>query len=109
MEKGEMQMAKATRSYHEGLIKRLRADEDLQIEHLKSAAEDAELPEVFLTALRDVVEARGFAEFSKDSELNREHLYRLLSKDGNPKFDSLFKIFNALGIEMTFQRKSKVG
>ncbi len=101
-------MAKETRSYRDGLLKRLRADENLQIEHLKAAAEDADMPEVFLAALRDIVEAKGFSDFAKDAELNREHLYRLLSKDGNPKFDSLFKILNALGIEMTFQRKSKV-
>jgi probable addiction module antidote protein len=102
-------MAKNSRSYQEGLLKRLRASEDLQIEYLRAAAEDADTPEVFLRALRDVVEARGFSDFAKDSELNREHLYRLLSKKGNPKFDSFIKILNALGIEMTFQKKSKAG
>lgn len=101
-------MAKVTRSYHQGLLSRLRVDENLQIEHLKAAVEDADMPDVFLSALRDVVEARGFTEFAKDSELNREHLYRLLSKKGNPKLDSLFKILNTLGIEITFQKKSKV-
>ena len=102
-------MGKATRSYREGLLNRLRVDENLQIAHLKAAAEDSEMPDVFLLALRDVVEARGIAQFAEESELNREHLYRILSKDGNPKLDSLFKILNALGIIMTFQKKPKAG
>jgi len=102
-------MDKTTRPYREGLLNRLRVDEELQLAHIKAAAEDTDMPDVFLLALRDVIEARGIAQFAEESELNREHLYRILSKDGNPKLDSLYKILNALGITMTFERKSKAG
>lgn len=92
-------------SYREMLINRLRVDEELQLEHLKASLED-DMPEVFLLALRDVIEARGIARFAEEAELNREHLYRILSKDGNPKLDSFFKIIKALGLTVSLSRQT---
>ena len=44
----------------------------------------------FLLALRDVVEAHGgVGQLAKVAKLNRESLYKLLSKDGNPRLSSL--------------------
>ena len=105
--KGEKKMAKETRSYHDGLMKRLRADENLQIEHLKAAAEDADMPEVFLAALRDVVEARGFLNLLKtlNSTVN---IFTDFFQRRQSKVRQLFKILNALGIEMTFQNPSQL-
>lgn len=98
-----MEKNKTTRSYREGLINRLRVSEELQLEHLSAALED-DMPDVFLLALRDVVEARGLARFAKEADLNREHLYRILSKDGNPKLDSFFKILKALGFSLSLKK-----
>lgn len=98
-----MEKNKATRSYREGLIDRLRVSEELQLEHLSTALED-DMPDVFLLALRDVVEARGLARFAEEADLNREHLYRILSKDGNPKLDSFFKILKALGFSLSLKK-----
>ncbi|MCB0321186.1 MAG: putative addiction module antidote protein [Bdellovibrionales bacterium] len=98
-----MEQNKATKSYREGLIDRLRVSEELQLEHLSSALED-DMPDVFLLALRDVVEARGLARFAEEADLNREHLYRILSKDGNPKLDSFFKILKALGFSLSLKK-----
>lgn len=68
------------------------------------------MPDVFLLALRDVIiEARGIARFAEEVELNREHLYRILSKDGNPKLDSFFKIIKALSFSVRLSLPSKVG
>lgn len=98
-----MEQNKATKSYREGLIDRLRVSEELQLEHLSTALED-DMPDVFLLALRDVVEARGLARFAEEADLNREHLYRILSKDGNPKLDSFFKILKALGFSLSLKK-----
>lgn len=98
-----MEQDKTTRSYREGLINRLRVSEELQLEHLTAALED-DMPGVFLLALRDVVEARGMARFAEEADLNREHLYRILSKDGNPKLDSFFKILKALGFSLGLKK-----
>jgi probable addiction module antidote protein len=58
---------------------------------------------VFLLALRDVVEASGgMANIAKKTDLNRENLYRSLSKKGNPKLSSLSSILEAVGIKLYF-------
>lgn len=49
-------------------------------------------------ALRDVVEAQGgVAVVSKKAHLQRENTYRILSKERNPRFDSILKLSKAVG------------
>src|SRR4051794_37350116 len=51
---------------------------------------DEENPGLFLLALQDVIRAQGgIAKFSKKTHLNREGLYDMLSKKGNPRLSSL--------------------
>jgi probable addiction module antidote protein len=62
-------------------------------------------PEVFLLGLRDVVEARGgITQAARSSKLNRESLYRLLSRDGNPRLSSLNAVLTSLGLKVRFSR-----
>jgi probable addiction module antidote protein len=59
--------------------------------------------ETFLVALKDVVLAYGgMAKISKASGLNRESLYKALSRGGNPGVDTLRKILAALKIKVAF-------
>jgi len=50
------------------------------------------MPEVFLLALRNVAEARGVARIARETKLNRENLYAMLSERGNPVVSSLYAI-----------------
>ena len=89
-----------TRPYHDYLIESLK-DKEEAAAYLKACFDDSE--EIFMIALRDVVEARlGIAVLSKKTNLNRETLYRTLSKKGNPKLSSLSAILKACGIKMEF-------
>ena len=89
-----------TKSYHAELMKQLK-DPREAAEYLNACFEDSE--EVFLLGLRNVVEARGgMSALAKSTKLNRENLYRSLSKRGNPKLSSLSTILEALGIELQF-------
>jgi probable addiction module antidote protein len=55
-----------------------------------------------LHALRDVAEARGgIARVAERTGLNREALYRTLSKRGNPKLKSLAAILSANGLRLS--------
>jgi probable addiction module antidote protein len=57
--------------------------------------------ELFTAALKHVVEARGGgATLSKATHLNREALYRTLSKGGNPRLDTLSKVLGAMGLRV---------
>lgn len=94
-----------TAGYKPGLLKRL-ADADYAAGYLTECLELGEAE--FLLGLRDVVEARGgVGELARIAKLNRESLYRLLSKKGNPRLSSLSSILNALGIELHFAPKAE--
>lgn len=47
-----------------------------------NAAPEENDQKVFLLALRDITEARGFSRLAQDASLNRENLYRMLSPAG---------------------------
>ncbi len=54
-----------------------------------------------LLALKDVAEAQGgIGWLAKETHLNREHLYYLLSGKGNPRLDTLSLIFKAFGFHL---------
>lgn len=57
--------------------------------------------EALLLALRDVAEAQGgIGWLAKETNLNREHLYYLLSGKGNPRLDTLSLIFKTFGFHL---------
>lgn len=94
-------MAK-TRSYKKTLSERL-ADPKEAAAYLNAALADEDI-RVFLVALRDVVEAYGgISALAKETDLNRESLYRTLSRQGNPTLITLFQIFATLGLEFKVQ------
>ena len=65
--------------------------------------------ESFLVALRDVAEAQSsMQKVAKAAGVNRENLYRALSKDGDPGLSTLDSVLNALGIEFKFVTKQSV-
>lgn len=56
----------------------------------------------FMAALRLVTEARGgITKIADETGLNRETLYRTLSKKGNPQLSSLLPILQAAGLKLT--------
>lgn len=62
-------------------------------------------PELFLRALGGVAKAKGMTSLSDSTGLNREGLYDTLSEKGNPRFDSLLKILDAMGLRLTVEKK----
>ena len=66
---------------HDGaIIRELRDDPAFAAEYLKAAIEESDEPQVLLSALRHLAEARGgIAKIAKAAGLERESLYRALS------------------------------
>jgi probable addiction module antidote protein len=88
-----------TESYRERLLESLR-NPDEAAHYLNACLEDTD-PRVFLMALRDVADAHGgIRAISRETELNRESLYRMLSKSGNPSLDSLAAVLHACGLRL---------
>ena len=102
-----------TESYRESLMESLK-NPDEAAEYLNACLEDEDA-RVFLLALRDVADARGgIRALSYGARLNRESLYRMLSKSGNPALDSLSAVLNACDLRLAVhpaklrRRKRKV-
>ncbi len=91
--------------YLEGLKEDL-ADPEEVVAYLNAAIEDGS-QEVFLMALRDVTEAWGMAKLAREAKLNRENMYRMLSKQGNPQLSSLVGLLDALGLRLAIDIKAK--
>lgn len=84
------------------ILKKKLSDSEVAAEYLTACYEDG--PETFLVGLRDVVEAQGgVARAAQLSKLNRENLYRLFSRGGNPRLSSLNAVLEALGLRVTFE------
>ena len=97
-------MAKS-RSYQSNLLEALK-DPNEAVEYLNAALEDGE-PEVFLLALRDVVDSYGgMGMLAASTSLNRENLYRMLSTKGNPEFFSLSTVLDAIGFRLAVEPKA---
>lgn len=95
------------KNYQDELLKQLK-DPAEAAEYLNACLKDSE--RVFLSGLRNVVDAHGgVGPVSKITKLNRESLYRTLSKNGNPTLASLTTILESLGIKLQFsvQKKQK--
>jgi probable addiction module antidote protein len=96
-------MAKS-RNYKNHLVEALK-DPTEAAEYLNAALEDGE-PEVFLLALRDVVDwYGGMGKLAASTSLNRENLYRMLSTRGNPEFFSLSTVLDAVGFRLAVEAK----
>lgn len=98
--------SRLTVSWHDELMKDLKNPAEAEA-YLAVALEDEEYPEMFLVALRNVAEANGWgmSKLAAKSKLNRENLYRMLSKKGNPKMDNISSVLNALGFQLTVKLK----
>ncbi len=51
-------------------------------------------------ALGDIARANGMSKVARDSGLSRESLYKSLSGERNPGFDTILKIIGALGLKL---------
>lgn len=96
-----------TKNYQEELIESLRRPKEAAA-YLNAALEEQDA-EVFLLALRNVADAfGGVGKLAELSRLNRENLYRMLSRSGNPELLSLINVLNILGLKLsiTFPQKA---
>jgi probable addiction module antidote protein len=92
---------KRSESYKDYLISRLKDPEEAAA-YLNAAIREGDT-EIFMLALRDIVEARGgVGEIVKKTDLNRESLYRTLSPRGNPRLSTLRAVLKACKLDVTF-------
>jgi probable addiction module antidote protein len=54
-------------------------------------------------ALGDIAKAKGMSQVARDAGLSRESLYKALSGERSPGFDTILKVISALGIKLHAQ------
>lgn len=79
----------------------LENEQDI-IAYLNAIAEYDD-PALMQAALGNVAKAQGMTQIAKDAGVGRESLYKSLSKDGNPSFQTIAKVIQALGGRLTIQ------
>lgn len=52
-------------------------------------------------ALGDIARAKGMSRIAEETGLGRESLYKALSAEGNPQFDTIVRVAKALGLEIS--------
>ena len=94
-----------TKKYQDELIQSLKNPKEASA-YLNAALEEKNTS-VFLLALRNVAEAfGGLGKISKKAKLNRESMYRMLSKKGNPEIASLEAVLESIGLRLAVEIKS---
>jgi probable addiction module antidote protein len=98
-------MAKAKKAAVKVKFKRFEASDFLKseaaIEEFLAAAMEDPNPDVFLAALSEVAKVRGIAAMAERSGLGRESLYKTLAPGSKPRYETICKLVDALGVKLT--------
>lgn len=78
----------------------LRTNEEIEA-YLEASFEDPEADAAFIAkVLGDIARAKGMSQVARESGLSRESLYKALSGERSPEFDTILKVTRALGIQL---------
>jgi probable addiction module antidote protein len=87
-----------TRPYD--VAEHLRTPEEMAA-YLEACLEEADGDAAFVAkALGDIARAKGMAQVARDAGLSRESLYKALSGERSPGFDTVLKVLRALGLRL---------
>ncbi|UTG94185.1 addiction module antidote protein [Geobacter sulfurreducens] len=83
----------------------LRTPEEMAA-YLEASLEEANGDATFIAkALGDIARAKGMSQVARDAGLSRESLYKALSGERVPSFDTILKIIAALGLKLHAEAK----
>jgi len=78
----------------------LETPEDMAA-YLEACLEDANGDAAFIAkALGNIARAKGMTQVARDAGLSRESLYKALSGERTPGFDTILKVIDALGLKL---------
>lgn len=78
----------------------LRTQEEMAA-YLEACMEEANGDATFVAkALGDIARAKGMTQVARDAGLSRESLYKALSGERSPSFDTVLKVMRALGLKL---------
>ena len=70
--------------------------------YLEACIQEADGDAAFIAkALGDIARAKGMTQVAREAGLSRESLYKALSGDRSPSFDTILKVVSALGLQLS--------
>ena len=92
-------MSKTVTSRYD-VAEHLRTPEEMAA-YLEACLEEASGDAAFIAkALGDIARAKGMAQVAREAGLSRESLYKALSGERSPDFETILKVVGALGLEL---------
>jgi probable addiction module antidote protein len=92
-------MTKTTTSRYD-VSEHLRTPEEMAA-YLEASFEVSDGDAAFIAkALGDIARAKGMSQIARDTGLSRESLYKALSGERTPGFDTVLKVIKALGLKL---------
>jgi len=89
-----------TKTLRYDVSEHLRTPEEMAA-YLEACIEESNGDASFVAkALGDIARAKGMSSVAREAGLSRESLYKALSGDRMPGFDTILKVVKALGIEL---------
>ena len=82
----------------------LQTEEDI-LYYLEAAMEGND-PKHIASALGDVARSKGMSEIARKAGLGRQALYGALSENGNPTLETLVGVLDALGLQLSVQKRA---
>ena len=80
----------------------LKNDADI-VEYLQQVIKEGDSGEL-AAALGHIAKARGMTEIAKASGIQREALYKALRSQSHPRFETIQRVCNALGVRLTVEQ-----
>ena len=70
--------------------------------YLEAFIQDADGDALFIaTAMRDIAGAKGMTQIARETGLSSERLYKAMSVEKSPHFDTVLKVISALGLTLS--------
>jgi probable addiction module antidote protein len=76
----------------------LKTEKDIAT-YLSAVLEDGD-PALFVAAIGDIARAKGMTEIANRSGVTRESLYRALKVEARPRFETVTRVVQALGLKL---------
>ncbi len=78
---------------------RYLASDEAVAEYLTQVLADGDTDEL-VEAIGHIARARGMAQIARDAGLGRESLYKALAPGAKPRFDTVMRVVQALGVKL---------
>ncbi len=92
-------MSKTTTTRYD-VAEHLRTPEEMAA-YFEACLEESNGNAAFIAkALGDIARVKGMAQVAKEAGLSRESLYKALSGERSPDFDTILKVVGALGLKL---------